>query len=197
MQALIDQSYRRLKQEQDVAGDLVAGRAWYQIGALTAAFLVTAALVWFTAHTVRTQTNETIETVRAIAAGDYARRMDEGDDEFGRIGRHVNELAELLRQMAEVNKSQAIIEFRPDGTIVSANAKFLQAVGYSADELRGQHHRMFADAAYAASPEYRDFWARLGRGEVMAASSSASARAARRCGCRRRTTRSWTAPGTC
>jgi methyl-accepting chemotaxis protein len=93
--------------------------------------------------------------------------MAEGADEFGRVGRHVNEMAEMLRQVAEINKSQAIIEFKPDGSIVTANPRFLQTMGYSLDELRGQHHRLFVDPAHANSPEYREFWTRLGRGEVV------------------------------
>ena len=111
---------------------------------------------------------ETIATVKAIAAGDYGRRMAEGTDEFGRIGANVNDMAETLRQIAEINKSQAIIEFSADGAIVTANDHFLQTMGYTAAELKGQHHRLFATQAYSMSPEYRDFWARLGRGEVVA-----------------------------
>ncbi|MFN3834098.1 MAG: PAS domain-containing methyl-accepting chemotaxis protein, partial [Allorhizobium sp.] len=64
-----------------------------------------------------------------------------------------------------LNKSQAIIEFKPDGTILSANKNFCQAVGYQLSEIVGQHHRMFVDPAEAASPEYREFWANLARGE--------------------------------
>ena len=64
-----------------------------------------------------------------------------------------------------LNKSQAIIEFKPDGTILSANENFCQAVGYQLSEIVGQHHRMFVDPAEAASPEYREFWANLARGE--------------------------------
>ncbi len=64
-----------------------------------------------------------------------------------------------------INKSQAVIEFRMDGTIIHANENFLRAVGYTLDEIKGKHHRMFAEPKYAESAEYRAFWDKLNRGE--------------------------------
>lgn len=64
-----------------------------------------------------------------------------------------------------MSKSQAIIEFKPDGTIITANENFCHAIGYQLSEIVGQHHRMFIEQAEAASPEYREFWAKLARGE--------------------------------
>ncbi len=68
-------------------------------------------------------------------------------------------------QIEAINAAQAVISFEPDGTIVTANENFLTAVGYSLDEIQGQHHRTFVDKEYARSSEYGDFWARLSRGE--------------------------------
>jgi methyl-accepting chemotaxis protein len=68
-------------------------------------------------------------------------------------------------QLAAVSKAQAVVEFALDGTILAANENFCKVVGYTLEEIRGQHHRMFAEAAYAQSAEYREFWAKLGRGE--------------------------------
>lgn len=67
-----------------------------------------------------------------------------------------------------LNRSQAIIEFKPDGTILSANALFLDLMGYGLDEVVGRHHAMFVDKADAAAPAYRQFWAELARGEFRA-----------------------------
>jgi len=67
-----------------------------------------------------------------------------------------------------LNKSQAIIEFSMDGRIVHANENFLNTIGYSLGEIRGQHHSMFVDAGYRQSPEYQAFWDKLGRGEFDA-----------------------------
>lgn len=62
-----------------------------------------------------------------------------------------------------LGKSMAVIEFTPDGEILEANANFLAATGYSLEEVKGQHHRMFCrDAFYRDNP---DFWQRLAQGE--------------------------------
>ena len=50
-----------------------------------------------------------------------------------------------------------------------ANDNFLNCLGYTLQEIQGQHHRMFCEPAYAQSPEYQDFWAKLNRGEYQAA----------------------------
>ncbi len=78
------------------------------------------------------------------------------------------EQQELQAISAALNRVQAVIEFDLQGRILHANENFLQTVGYRLDEIQGQHHRMFCEADYAASAAYRDFWARLGRGEFDA-----------------------------
>jgi methyl-accepting chemotaxis protein len=77
--------------------------------------------------------------------------------------------ADYSGQIAAINKAQAVIEFQLDGTIRHANENFLKTVGYSLDEVKGRHHGMFVDEAYRSTAEYRDFWARLARGEYQAA----------------------------
>ncbi len=74
-----------------------------------------------------------------------------------------------LAQAEAINKSQAVIEFKLDGTIVTANPNFLGAMGYTLDEIKGKHHRMFVDPATRESAAYREFWASLNRGEFQAA----------------------------
>ncbi|MGL3607403.1 methyl-accepting chemotaxis protein [Rhizobium sp. G187] len=64
-----------------------------------------------------------------------------------------------------LSRSQAIIEFSPDGTILNANENFCKALGYSLADIRGKHHRIFCDPAHASTQAYRDFWVRLNRGE--------------------------------
>jgi methyl-accepting chemotaxis protein len=71
-------------------------------------------------------------------------------------------------QLAAINKSQAVIEFNLDGTIIGANENFLGALGYSLAEIKGQHHSLFVEPAYRQSAEYQQFWAKLGRGEYDA-----------------------------
>lgn len=70
---------------------------------------------------------------------------------------------------AAISKSQAIIEFNADGTIVTANTNFLNAMGYTLDEIKGKHHRTFVDPDYAQSADYKKFWESLERGEYQAA----------------------------
>jgi methyl-accepting chemotaxis protein len=67
--------------------------------------------------------------------------------------------------LAAMHKSQAIIEFDLSGNILNANPNFCAALGYELAEIKGKHHRIFVDPAEAGSVEYREFWARLGRGE--------------------------------
>src|SRR3954454_16906717 len=62
-------------------------------------------------------------------------------------------------KLAALDKSQAVIEFNMDGTIITANANFCAALGYELAELKGKHHSMFCDPAYVASADYREFWA--------------------------------------
>lgn len=76
--------------------------------------------------------------------------------------------AEFEAKLRALDLSQGVIEFLPDGTILSANDNFLRAVGYPRDEVVGRHHSMFCDAELVASSAYREFWARLGRGEFSA-----------------------------
>ena len=71
-------------------------------------------------------------------------------------------------QVDAIRKSQAVIEFALDGTILEANDNFLDTLGYSLAEVRGKHHSLFVDPAEQARPEYRAFWERLGRGEYDA-----------------------------
>ena len=77
--------------------------------------------------------------------------------------------ADLAGQIASIGKSQAVIEFNMDGTIIGANQNFLKTVGYSLDEIRGRHHSMFVDPSERDGAAYRDFWAALNRGEYQAA----------------------------
>ena len=71
-------------------------------------------------------------------------------------------------QIAAIHKAQAVIEFGLDGRILEANENFLHTLGYTAGEVRNQHHSMFLEPADRQTPEYRAFWERLGRGEYDA-----------------------------
>ncbi|MDP2698646.1 PAS domain-containing methyl-accepting chemotaxis protein [Thalassospira sp.] len=77
--------------------------------------------------------------------------------------------AELEGISDAISKSQAVIEFEMDGTILKANENFLSVMGYRADEIVGKHHSMFVEEGYGNSPEYRNFWKELNAGKFQAA----------------------------
>jgi methyl-accepting chemotaxis protein len=77
--------------------------------------------------------------------------------------------ADHAGQIEAIGRSQAVISFDLDGIILDANANFLGAMGYSASEVVGQHHRMFVTPQERDSDEYRRFWQRLRNGEYAAA----------------------------
>ncbi len=94
------------------------------------------------------------------AAGEYVGNVLEWD----------NVTQDRLREgmLEAINKVQAVIEFDLDGTIREANENFLSAMGYSIDHIRGRHHSMFVDPAFAATQEYRNLWDKMARGEFDA-----------------------------
>lgn len=75
--------------------------------------------------------------------------------------------SELQSKLDALDRSQAVIEFNLDGTIVTANQNFLSAVGYTLQEVRGRHHSLFVSPADRASAAYAGFWAALNRGEFQ------------------------------
>ena len=75
--------------------------------------------------------------------------------------------ADLVAIYEALNRVQAIIEFDLDGKILAANENFLEIFGYSLDEVRGQHHRIFCEREFAESPDYAELWRRLAAGEVL------------------------------
>ncbi|GAB5520793.1 MAG: PAS domain S-box protein [Rhodothermales bacterium] len=77
--------------------------------------------------------------------------------------------AEYLGRAMATDRSQAIIEFKLDGTILTANDNFLAVMGYSLDEIKGQHHRIFCHPTFAESVEYEAFWEKLRAGEFVSA----------------------------
>lgn len=88
--------------------------------------------------------------------------INNGIDNMNFFGSNNDSL--LIRAL---NTSQAFIEFSIDGKILSANENFLNAVGYTKQEIIGKHHRIFCDKAYTESEEYRTFWRTLASGQYV------------------------------
>ncbi len=93
---------------------------------------------------------------------DFHRKSD-----LAEIQRSRQALADAQAKLAAISRSMAMIEFAPDGTILDANERFCQAMGYSAEELRGKHHRLFCEPDYAKSAEYQQLWRELGQGKAI------------------------------
>lgn len=89
--------------------------------------------------------------------------------------------AELTQQLVEaeqknveqqamlqaISRAMAVIEFTPEGNIITANDNFLATVGYSLSEIQNKHHKLFCRVEYANSDEYQQFWRTLNQGKPM------------------------------
>lgn len=109
----------------------------------------------------------------SLAQADYKVAIDQSrNDEIGDLGRAMAEIkttvADFSGQIAAISKSQAVISFNMDGTVMDANQNFLSALGYSLDEIKGKHHGMFIDPVFKNSVEYSQFWDSLNRGQYQA-----------------------------
>jgi methyl-accepting chemotaxis protein len=76
-------------------------------------------------------------------------------------------LSEANAKLAAVSRSMAMIEFTPEGIVLDANDNFCRAMGYSAEEVHGKHHRIFCEEAFYRSEEYAKLWRDLARGEPV------------------------------
>ena len=129
--------------------------------------------------------------INSLANGDLTARLcANGSDEIAQMGRSLNSalegiskavdaervnwiqlgeqrvnMCEAEAKLAAIGKAQAVIEFEMNGTILNANDNFLKTVGYSLNEIKGQHHSLFVEDSEKNSAEYRQFWANLNRGE--------------------------------
>jgi methyl-accepting chemotaxis protein len=102
----------------------------------------------------------------AAIAGDQSEQVGKIKDA---IRTRVEGFVDAEGKLLATQRSLATIEFAMDGTILTANDNFLSAVGYSLDEVKGKHHSLFVEEAFARSAGYKEFWAKLNRGEFESA----------------------------
>lgn len=88
---------------------------------------------------------------------------------WSRVWAALRGCGDARRQVAALSRQLPVIEFDMEGNVIGANENFRKASGYSREELRGMHHRMFVEPEYAKTQAYRDFWERLRRGECQSA----------------------------
>ena len=103
-------------------------------------------------HPIRISDNAVASFV--VYASDLTRTIETSREQEGLI-------KALLR-------STAVIEFDLQGNVLTANDRFLAAMGFRLEQIRGKHHRQFCTSEESGSQEYRDFWDRLRRGEFIA-----------------------------
>ncbi len=119
----------------------------------------------------RTNTNKTAMKATPTSTSNPRARKSNGRPAAERSVNAPPEIdvQDLRGQIAAINRVQAVIEFELDGTIITANENFLKTLGYSLDEIQGQHHSLFIEPAYRASAEYKQFWRDLGDGKSQSA----------------------------
>ncbi|QJI30537.1 PAS domain-containing methyl-accepting chemotaxis protein [Pseudomonas sp. ADAK18] len=76
-------------------------------------------------------------------------------------------LTEANAKLAAISRSMAMIEFDRDGVVLNANENFCKTMGYGAEEIRGEHHRIFCEEAFYRSDAYTQLWRDLARGEPI------------------------------
>lgn len=76
--------------------------------------------------------------------------------------------ADTEGRFTAISRSAAVISFDLQGQVLDANPNFLRSMGYTLEEVRGQHHSMFCDPELVQSPDYRNFWADLNLGRFTA-----------------------------
>ena len=115
------------------------------------------------------QMKSTLKVVSAVAKGDLTQQLDEsGKDEFSRLARAVNEMIQSLKaseknldaasEIAAIRRIQGAVEYKLDGTIITANETFLDATGYALSEIVDKHHDMFVEPSKRSSNESKQFW---------------------------------------
>lgn len=122
-------------------------------------------------------------------SGEYKRKAQDGSviwfqatytpvkDEKGNVTKVIELATDITAQKTQTNdfqgqleaigRSNAVIEFNMDGTVINANDNFLKVTGYSLNEIKGKHHRMFVGAEFVRTREYAQMWERLNAGEYL------------------------------
>jgi methyl-accepting chemotaxis protein len=150
------------------------------IGLSLAAVLVACVLAHLITRGIRKPLLEVIRHFEEIRQGNFKGRIEtQSRDELGQVLEALKltqqtlldasiKAADHQGQLESIGKTQGVIEFEMDGTLRTANDNFLNALGYSLEDVRGKHHSMFVESKDRETPEYRQFWDKLRRGEHYA-----------------------------
>lgn len=181
LKSVQDKLSTSLMTEADTIQSAARTQIWLVGGSLTAVVLLVACFGWWISRSLSAVIAQMITATDAATRRDYSARVEaKTGGDLGRMVGTVNSMLDSMQsfevqasdyegQIDAIGKSQAVMAYKMDGTVLSANGNYLQCLGYSLDEVEGQHHRMFCDPAYAASGEYTRFWEALNRGEYQSA----------------------------
>jgi len=143
------------QQSEEALSKYKIGRAII-IGMMVVAIALGLFIAGFVARAIARPVGQTIDIFKRMSAGHLDNVIDTSrHDEVGELLNNLAQMQDQLRkliaenqsQLNAINKSQAVVEFQLDGTIISANENFQRATGYTTDELKGRHHSMMVDAA--------------------------------------------------
>jgi PAS domain S-box-containing protein len=185
---LVDENKRQAEESYQSGHALSTNLNWGMSILNLSAIFIGAFTVWFVSKVISKNLLNVLDAAHKLQGGQLTHRSSvTTQDEIGQLAKAFNQMADSLEsasakqeqalkaQAAELSgvttamgRVQACIEFNVDGTIITANENFLGCMGYGLHEIKGQHHRMFCDPAYASSGEYVSFWQKLNRGECEA-----------------------------
>jgi len=143
------------------------------IAALIAGILLAITL----ARSITSPLRNAVAVARAVKDGQLDNQIDvTAEDETGELMSSLDAMQSALRerderdadyrgQISAIGKSQTVAEFGMDGRLLNANDNFLNVMGYTLEEIRGQHHSVLVEAASRHNAEYRDLWDKMARGE--------------------------------
>ena len=174
---LIDENKKQAQERYSSGHELSVFLNWAMGLMNVCALLLGAFAVWYVSKLITENLHNVLNATQQLQMGHLSYRSTvTSEDETGKLAQAFNQMGEQIEanvkgaleskyKMAALDRTQAVIEFNMDGTIITANQNFLSCLGYSLEELKGQHHRMFTDPGYVNSGEYAAFWAKLNRGE--------------------------------
>ena len=185
---LVKENNRQAEESYRSGHDLSTSLNWGMSLLNISALLIGAFSVWFVSKLISTNLLNVLDAANKLQGGQLTYRSTvTTQDEIGQLAKAFNQMADSLEsasakqeqalkvQAAElsgvtnaIGRAQACIEFNVDGTIITANDNFLSCFGYSAYEIKGQHHRIFCEPEYASSGKHEAFWQKLLRGECDA-----------------------------
>jgi methyl-accepting chemotaxis protein len=162
----------------EVEADATVSRGtWVLVSICLGTILVVSVVGTFVGRGIGKVLTQTVTSMEAAAKQDYSRRVTSAAS--GDLSRMTTALDHMLDAMAQfevqaadaagqitaIGRSMAVAEFSMDGTFISANDSFLNALGYSLKEVQGQHNSMIVEPERKRSQEYQEFWAKLNCGE--------------------------------